>query len=71
MEHRFDRRLLDAFKAVPWDHRQDGRFYPQFVIPNALLGSSPPIQLPPEVPDATPAVHVANEEDLQPEPPTA
>ncbi|MCP4192560.1 MAG: hypothetical protein GY768_18250, partial [Planctomycetaceae bacterium] len=73
LENRFQRQLFEAFKAVPWDHRQDGRFYPQFVIPNALLGSSPPIQFPADVQgeDVTPAVQVADEQDLQPDPPVA
>ena len=32
-EDRFDQKLFSSFSSTPWNHRNDGKFYPQFILP--------------------------------------
>ena len=33
---RFDKEIFEQFASTPWNHRNDGQFYPKFLIPSTI-----------------------------------
>ena len=79
-DQKFNLNLLQSFKTVPWNHRNDGRFYPQFILPSSShrLQAAPPLSKPPDEQanegevrdDPHPVRQVDDELQLQPAPPS-
>ena len=38
---RFDKEIFEKFVPTPWDHRNEGQFYPKFLIPSNLFLQGP------------------------------